>query len=354
MKPLFEPLPLRSVITPNRIGMSPMCMYSYKDGIVTNFQAVHLGSRAIGGVGLIIAEATAVQAIGRITPYDAGIWNDGQISAHAHTVEAIKAGGAVAGIQLAHAGRKASTDKPWTGGKPILPNQEGGWQPIAPSAIAFADDFVTPTQMTQLDLDQLRQSFVDAARRALSAGYQFIEIHAAHGYLLHSFLSPLANNRTDSYGGIFENRIRLLIEIVDGIRAVWPDVLPLGVRLSATDWHEGGWTISDSVELAKVLKIHGVDLVDCSSGGILPTIKIPVAPGYQVPFAEQVRREATMMTAAVGLITDPEQANLIIETGQADMVLLGRRLLSEPYWPQTAAKILGAANIIPNQYLRGH
>ncbi len=354
MPHLFEPFTLKSITLRNRIGVSPMCEYSSNDGVANDWHLVHLGSRAVGGAGLVIAEATAVSPEGRISPGDAGLWADKHIEPLQRINRFIKQHGAVAGVQLAHAGRKAATAAPWDGGD-HLADEAGGWTPVAPSAIAFGDGLDrVPHELTIAEIAQVRDDFVSATRRALDAGYEWIELHSAHGYLSHQFLSPVANRRTDSYGGSFENRIRFLLETTRAVRAVWPERLPLTARLSCTDWIEGGWDIEQSVELSRRLKAEGVDLIDCSTGGIAPNVKIPVGPGYQVQFAEQVRREAGIATAAVGLITQPEQANEIVQSGKADLVLLAREFLRDPYWPAHAARALGHAAAVPapKQYAR--
>lgn len=354
MSHLFAPLTLRSLTLRNRIGVSPMCMYSATDGFMNDWHQVHLGARAVGGAGLVIAEATAVSAEGRITPGDVGLWHDGQIEPLVGINRFIRAQGAVPGVQLAHAGRKASAARPWEGGD-HLATSAGGWQTVAPSAIAFGAGLSqVPHALTEVEIARVQSDFVAAAKRALTAGYEWIELHAAHGYLTHQFLSPLSNLRTDAYGGSFENRIRFLIETTRGVRAVWPERLPLTVRLSCTDWIEGGWTVDESVVLAQRLKTEGVDLIDCSSGGSAPTAKIPVGPGYQVKFAERIRRETGLMTAAVGLITEPAQADEIVREGRADLVLLAREFLRDPNWPLRAARELGVqpAPRPPAPYLR--
>ncbi len=349
---LFSPLKLRRVELRNRVGVSPMCQYSSTDGFANDWHFLHLGSRAVGGAGLVITEATSVTADGRISPGDLGIWDDAHVDGLARCVRLVAEHGAVPGIQLAHAGRKASTAVPWVGSGPVEP-EDGGWSPVwGPSEIAFGRRSPVPRA---LDADGIRgvvRAFADGARRALQAGFQVAEIHAAHGYLLHQFLSPLSNGRTDAYGGPFENRIRLTLEVVDAVRAVWPDALPLFVRISATDWADGGWDLEQSVELARVLAARGVDLVDCSSGGAVPGVTIPVGPGYQTRFAAEVRARGGIATAAVGLITDPRQADDIIRRGDADVVLLARELLRDPYWPLRAARALGHAAPWPVQYLR--
>jgi 2,4-dienoyl-CoA reductase-like NADH-dependent reductase (Old Yellow Enzyme family) len=351
MSRLFQPFTLRGVTLRNRVGVSPMCQYSSNDGFANNWHLVHLGSRAIGGAALVIAEASAVEARGRISPNDLGIWKDAHIDALAAVVRKVEEAGAVAGIQIAHAGRKAGTARPWDGGQP-LSDADGGWPPIGASPLPFAAGYRTPHEASHHELVQIRSAFVASARRALSAGFRWLEIHAAHGYLLHSFLSPLSNQRTDHYGGSFDNRIRLLLETVAGVREVWPETLPLAVRLSCTDWVDGGWSLDDSVELSRRLRAAGVDLIDCSSGGTAASAKVPVAPGYQVPFADAVRKQAEVPSAAVGLITEPAQAEAIVAEGRADLVLLGRALLKDPYWPLSAAKALGAQAPVPVQYLR--
>lgn len=352
MTHLFEPFTLRSLTLRNRIGVSPMCQYSSEDGLPNDWHLVHLGARASGGVGLVIAEATAVEARGRITPNDVGIWNDAQVAAWKRVTQFIREQGAVAGIQLAHAGRKAGTARPWEGGKP-LSDSEGGWDTVGASAIPFNDSFRTPQAMTHEEIHAVQHAFRDAAVRALAAGFEWIEIHAAHGYLLHSFYSPISNQRTDEYGGSFENRIRFLMETVRLVREVIPADLPLTVRLSCTDWIEGGWTIEDSVALSKQLKSAGVDLIDCSSGGVAPQQQIAVGWGYQIPFATTIRQEADIATAAVGLITEPEQADALVRNGEADLVLLGRELLRNPYWAIQAAQALHQDKLpMPAQYER--
>jgi 2,4-dienoyl-CoA reductase-like NADH-dependent reductase (Old Yellow Enzyme family) len=352
MPQLFDPLTLRGVTLRNRIAVSPMCEYSSDDGFANDWHLVHLGSRAVGGAGLVFTEATAVTAQGRISPADLGIYRDEHIAKLRQIVEFVHAHGAVAGIQLAHAGRKASTAQPWRGGAPIAPG-EGGWEPIdAPSALAFRDGYQTPRALDPGQIAPTIAAFVAAAERALAAGFRVVEIHAAHGYLIHEFLSPLSNVRTDAYGGSFENRIRFLSEIVQALRARLPAETPLFVRISASDWAEGGWTIEDSIALALRLGPLGVDLIDCSSGGIVPGQRIALGPGYQVPFAERVRAEAGIATGAVAMITEPRQADAIVRSGQADIVLLARELLRDPYWPLRAATELGAPGPWPVQYER--
>jgi 2,4-dienoyl-CoA reductase-like NADH-dependent reductase (Old Yellow Enzyme family) len=348
---LFSPLQLRSVTFANRIGVSPMCQYSAEDGFANDWHMVHLGSRAQGGAGLVILEASAVVPEGRITPADLGVYKDEHIEGLARIARFIRGQGVRAGIQLAHAGRKASMSVPWTGERLLSPD-EGGWQPVGPSAVAFASHYAVPHAMTIEEIETVVEAFARAAQRAEAAGLDFVEIHAAHGYLLNEFLSPLANRRTDEYGGSFTNRTRLMMRVVDAVRAVWPDRLPLFVRLSVTDWVEGGWTADESVELAKLLRDHGVDLVDASSGGLSPLAKIPVGPGYQAPFAERILKETGIATAAVGMITEPEQANALVAEGKADIVFLARAMLRDPYWAVHAAAKLGAEASWPVQYLR--
>ena len=349
--PLFSPLQLRSVIFANRIGVSPMCQYSSVDGFASDWHLVHLGSRAQGGAGLVIVEASAVVPEGRISSGDLGIWKDEHIPALQRIAEFLHSQGVRAGIQLAHAGRKGSMSVPFVE-ELLLQPAEGGWQPVAPSALAFSASYAVPKALDQAGIDAVIEAFRQAARRANKAGFDFVEIHAAHGYLLHQFLSPLANQRTDAYGGSFENRTRLVLQVVDAVRAEWPGHLPLFVRISATDWAAGGWNIDESVQLARLFREHGVDLVDVSSGGQVPDAKIPVGPGFQAQFAERIRREANIPTAAVGLITDPAQADAIIASGQADLVFLAREFLRDPYWPVHAASTLGEPASWPQQYLR--
>ena len=347
MAHLFDPLTLKSVTLRNRIGVSPMCMYSAEGGLVNDWHFVHLGSRAVGGAGLVIQEATAVLPEGRITPGDAGIWMDAHVEPLARLNRFIKAQGAVAGIQLAHAGRKASAALPWKGGA-HLADTAGGWEPVGPSPIAWGEELDrVPRELSVSDIHHVIGAFVSAAQRAAAAGFEWVEIHAAHGYLAHEFLSPISNQRTDEYGGSFENRIRFVLELTAAVRAVWPEKYPLTARLSCTDWAAGGWSLDESVELARRLKAAGVDLIDCSSGGTVPHARIPVRPGYQVEFAERIRREAGVATAAVGLISDPTQADGILRNGQADLVLLARELLRDPYWPYHAARALGKTDRLP-------
>jgi 2,4-dienoyl-CoA reductase-like NADH-dependent reductase (Old Yellow Enzyme family) len=352
MAHLFEPLTLRGVTLRNRIAVSPMCEYSSVDGFANDWHFVHLGSRAVGGAGLVFTEAAAVEAAGRISPNDLGLYLDAHVERLAAITAFIEAQGAVAGIQLAHAGRKASTAAPWQGGRALDPS-EGGWRPIdAPSELAFADGSPLPHALSADEIGALIASFVTAAERGLEAGFRVIEIHAAHGYLAHEFLSPLSNARTDEYGGSLENRTRFLRQVAGGVRAVLPDEVPLFVRISATDWVEGGWNIDESVALARALRGLGVDLIDASSGGLSPVQRIPLEPGYQVPFATRIRAEAGIATGAVGLITEAHQADAIVRNGQADIVLLARELLRDPYWPLRASVELGAEGPWPKQYLR--
>jgi len=351
MSRLFQSLALRGLTLPNRIAVSPMCQYQAVDGVAQDWHLVHLGGLAQGGAGLVITEATAVVPEGRISPDDLGLWNDAQAEALGRIVRFIAAHGAVPGIQLAHAGRKASNPAPWKGSG-SLPVAKGGWVPVAPSALPFDAGWTVPTALDATGIARVVQAFVDAAHRALAAGFQVAEVHAAHGYLLHQFLSPLTNHRQDGYGGSFEGRTRLLREVVAAVRDIWPERLPLFVRLSATDWVEGGWNLDQSVALAKALNDLGVDLVDCSSGGLVPRAEIPLGPGYQVPFAARIRAEAGLATGAVGLITDPEQAEAILAQGSADLVLLGRELLRDPRWPLRAAQALKAEVPWPASYAR--
>ncbi len=352
MPSLLDSLSLRSLTLPNRIAVSPMCQYSGTDGFANDWHLVHLGSRAVGGAGLVLTEATAVAAEGRISPQDLGIWQDAHVEGLARITRFIHAQGAQAGIQLAHAGRKASTWRPWDGNGAV-PASAGGWtRVVAPTALSFAPGYPEPAALDEAGVAAVVQAFAAAARRALAAGFRVVEIHAAHGYLVHEFLSPLSNRRTDRYGGSFENRTRLAREVVAAVRAEWPEALPLFVRISSTDWVEGGWDLEQSVELARELKRLGVDLVDCSSGGAVPGVQIPAGPGYQAPFAERIRHAVGIATGAVGMITEPVQADHIIRTGQADVVLLAREMLRDPYWPLHAAQALGGAASWPVQYLR--
>ncbi len=351
MPSLFDPLTLRSVRLRNRIGMSPMCQYSADDGAVGDWHLAHLASRAVGGAGLVFVEATAVEARGRISPGDVGIWSDRHVEGLRRVARAVRAAGAVPGIQLAHAGRKASTRAPFKGGGP-LPPAEGGWPVVGPSPLPFADGYPVPHELSAAAIALVQEAFALAAARALEAGFDVIELHAAHGYLGSSFLSPLANGRTDAYGGDFDRRSRFVLETAARLRAAWPEDKPLFVRLSCTDWMERGWTAGDTVRLAALLAARGVDVIDCSSGGNHPDQKPQLGPGYQVPFAAAVRKDARVATAAVGLISSPRQAEEVVASGAADVVLLGRELLRHPYWPLHAARELGAAAPVPPQYQR--
>lgn len=351
MNDLFSPLKIRDIEFKHRIVVSPMCQYSSEDGFANDWHLVHLGSRAVGGAALVMTEAAAVSPEGRITPDDLGIWKEEHLEMLSRIVGFMTQQGAVAGIQLAHAGRKASKTKPWHGDKYVdLAN--GGWKTYAPSPIPFAEHDEVPQEMSLEDIQRVKADFVDAAKRALVAGFKVVEIHAAHGYLIHEFYSPLSNKREDDYGGSFEKRIRLLMEIVTDVRKVWPQEYPLFVRISASDWYEGGWDLEDSINLAGKLKSSGVDLIDCSSGGNIKQAKITVGPGYQVPFSEAIKRKTGILTGAVGLITSPEQANSIIKNGQADIILIAREFLRDPYFPLTAAKKLEAEIKWPVQYER--
>lgn len=351
MSRLFSPLTLRSVTFRNRIFVSPMCQYSSREGMPTDWHMVHLGSRAVGGAGLVMVEATAVSPEGRISPDDSGLWSDEHARAFLPITRFMREQGAVAGIQLAHAGRKGSCELPWRGGGPLGPD-ECGWQPLAPSSLPFDQGHPVPRTLSAIDLDLVEEQFRLAARRALAAGFQVVEIHMAHGYLLHEFLSPLVNHRDDEYGGSLENRMRFPLRVTRAVRGEWPEELPLFVRISATDWVEGGWDIEQSVALARELKGLGVDLMDCSSGFVVPDEPVPFGPGFQVPFAARVRNEAGIATGAVGYIVDPAQAEQILATGQADAVLLGREMLRDPYWPLHAAARLRSEISWPDQYLR--
>ena len=351
MANLFELYNIKSIQLKNRIVISPMCQYSSTDGFANDWHLVHLGSRAIGGAGLIISEATAVSPEGRITPADLGIWKDEHIPFLKRITSFIEQHGSVPGIQLAHAGRKASHRPPWEGGTPVTIS-DGGWQTVAPSAFAFKEGTPAPTALDAAGIEKVLKDFKQAAARAIQAGFKLAEIHAAHGYLLHEFLSPQSNQRTDLYGGSFENRIRLLLEVIAAVQEVWPADWPLFVRISATDWVEGGWTIEDSVALAQELKMRGVDLIDCSTGGNVPHAKIPAGPLYQVPFAARIKKETGMPTGAVGIITDAQQAETILVNGEADLILLARQALRDPYFPLHAAKELGVDVPWPVQYER--
>lgn len=351
MSQLFSPLKLREVEFKNRIFVSPMCQYSSEDGLPNDWHVVHLGSRAVGGAALVMVEATGVSPEGRITPFDSGIWSDRHTQAFRRIAAFIKQQGAIPGIQLAHAGRKASTDAPWRGGKPLR-TEEGGWQPVAPSPIPFREGYPVPREMSRADLHEVVTQFQSATQRSLEAGFEVVEIHMAHGYLFHGFLSPLSNRREDDYGGSRENRARFPLETTTAVREVWPAHLPLFVRISATDWVEGGWTLADSIQFARWLKPIGVDLVDCSSGGVVWDAKIPAGAGYQTPFATAIRQEADIPTGAVGGITDPNQAEQIVATGLADVVLMAREMLRDPYWPLHAARALHVDVAWPVQYQR--
>ncbi|MFZ5851387.1 MAG: NADH:flavin oxidoreductase/NADH oxidase [Actinomycetota bacterium] len=350
MSLLYTPLTLRGTTTRNRVWVSPMCQYSAVDGVPQDWHLVHLGGFAVGGAGLVLTEATAVSPEGRISPADTGLYDDAQVDAWRRIVDFVRAQGAVPGVQLAHAGRKASVRPPWQGGTAVPP-AEGGWPTVAPSPIPFGG-LPAPRELTDTDLRRVRADVAAAARRALAAGFEVVEVHMAHGYLLHEFLSPLANRRTDGYGGPFENRVRFPLEVVDVLREVLPERLPLLVRVSATDWVDGGWSVDETVAFARLLAEHGVDLVDCSSGGLVPDATIPAAPGYQVPFAERVRREAGVPTAAVGLLTDAKQAEDLLAVGAADAVVVGRELLRDPHTPLRWAHDLGVDVPWPVQYER--
>jgi len=349
---LFEPLKLRSLTLRNRIAVSPMCQYSAgPDGRATDWHLVHLGSRALGGAGLVCFEATAVEARGRISPADLGLWEDAQIEPLARIVRFVQQQGAVACLQLAHAGRKGSTAPPWEGGAAV-PAAQGGWTPVAPSPVPFSDASPVPEALDAAGIAGIAQAFAAAARRARAAGFQAIEVHAAHGYLVHQFLSPLSNRRTDRHGGSLENRTRLAREVVEAVRRAWPADLPLLVRVSATDWVDGGWGVDDTVALSRQLRELGADLVDVSSGGLVPYAKVPVGPGYQTAFAERIRREAGVATGAVGVIVSPEQADHVVRSGQADLVLVAREFLRDPHFPLRAARALGQEGPWPRQYAR--
>jgi 2,4-dienoyl-CoA reductase-like NADH-dependent reductase (Old Yellow Enzyme family) len=349
MAALFEPLTLRELTIPNRILVSPMCEYSSTNGFATDWHLVHLGGRAVGGAGLVFTEATAVTPEGRISPEDLGIWSDAHVDMLSRITHFIRGQRRASGMQLAHAGRKGSTKRPWEGTGAV---ERDGWEPIAPQSVPFAENFPVPRELDTTGIRQVVQAFRDAGRRARAAGFDVVEVHAAHGYLLHEFMSPASNTRTDDYGGSFENRIRLCLEVVEAVREVWPERLPVFVRISCTDWVDGGWDIEQSIGLARALKLRGVDLIDCSSGGNIAHARVPIGPGYHVPFAERIRREAGIATGVVGLITEPAQANLIVAEGRADCVLMARELLRDPYFPLRAARELGVAVDWPAQYLR--
>lgn len=351
MTSLFTPLKIKDITFSNRIAVSPMCQYSAVDGFANDWHLVHLGSRAVGGAGLVISEATAISPEGRISPQDLGIWKDEHIAGLRKITDFIHAQGSVAGIQLAHAGRKASTTAPWMQ-KHTLSEDEGGWKTVAPSAVAFSTTYSLPKELSVEEIEKVVYDFKDATVRSVSAGFKVLEIHAAHGYLIHQFLSPLSNFRKDHYGGSFENRIKILLDVIDAVQQVWPSGYPILVRISATDWTEDGWTIEDSVKLATVLQKMGVDLIDCSTGGNISSAKIPLNAGYQVPFSEELKKQTNILSAAVGLITTAAQAEEIISSGKADMVFLAREMLRDPYFPQKAAQELGVDLKWPVQYER--
>ena len=351
MSALFSSFKLRELTLKNRIVVSPMCQYSSENGLPTDWHLVHLGSRAVGGAAMVFVEATAVSPEGRISPGDSGIWSDAHAQAFKPITAFIRSQNAVAAIQLAHAGRKASTDVPWRGGG-FLRAAEGGWQTIAPSAIPFRETDERPREMSREDIEEVISQFVDATRRSVEAGFETIELHMAHGYLLHEFLSPLSNRRTDEYGGSLEARARFPLAVARAVRATFPPELPVFVRISATDWVDGGWDLAQSIQFSRWLREAGIDLIDCSSGGLVPGARIPVAPGYQVPFAAAIRKEADIATGAVGLITEPEQAERIISQGEADLVFLARAMLRDPYWPIHAARTLRTNLPYPPQYGR--
>lgn len=351
MSKLFSPLRIKNTVLRNRIAVSPMCQYSSVDGFATDWHLVHLGSRAVGGAGLIIAEATAICPEGRISPDDLGIWKEDHVVKLKQITDFIKSQGAVAGIQLAHAGRKASTYAPWKGNGYVSPS-DGGWEVLAPSDIPFSSDYGSPIAMTPQDIGMVVDSFKKAAVLAKKAGFQIIELHAAHGYLIHQFLSPLSNQRTDEYGGSFENRTRLLLQVVDAVRSVLPADFPLFVRISATDWADGGWTLEDSIQLSSDLGRKGIDLIDVSTGGLVATARIPVGPAYQTPFSDAIKKNTGMLTGTVGMITEPRQAETILEEERADLILMARELLRDPYFPLHAASQLESTISWPDQYLR--
>jgi 2,4-dienoyl-CoA reductase-like NADH-dependent reductase (Old Yellow Enzyme family) len=347
---LFSPLALRGLTLRNRIGVSPMCQYSSEDGFANEWHLVHLGARAVGGAALVLTEAAAVVPEGRISPQDLGLWKDEHVEPLARVVRFVRDHGAAAGVQLAHAGRKGSTARPWDG-TGAVPPERGGWTPVAPSALRFDEAYPEPAALDDAGIARVVDRFAAAARRALDAGFDAVEIHGAHGYLLHEFLSPLSNRREDRYGGPFDNRVRLPLEVATAVRRVWPERRPLFFRVSATDWADGGWTPEETVELARRLAAEGVDAVDVSSGGLVPGVRVPAGPGYQTEFARRVRA-AGVAVATVGLITSPQQADHVVRTGQADLVLLARALLRDPNWPIAAARALGREAPIPPQYLR--
>ena len=351
MSALFTPFRMREIELRNRIVVSPMCEYSAVDGHPQSWHLVHLGSRAVGGAALVFTEATAVEARGRISPVDTGIYLDSHVASWRPIVEFIRKQGAVPGMQLAHSGRKGSTKPPWLGGKKVPPEQ-GGWQPVAPSGEPFDKDYPMPRALTAAEIREVVHAFRKSAERAFASGFEVLELHAAHGYLLHEFLSPLSNFRQDELGGSFENRIRIVLQVAETVREVWPARLPLFVRVSATDWKEGGWDLEQTIELSKRLKFLGVDLIDVSSGGLVPGVQIPVGPGYQVGFAEAIRKQAAIATGAVGMITEPTQADAIVKEGKADVIIMARELLRDPYWPRRAAQALGEKIKPPIQYER--
>lgn len=351
MPHLFEPITFRGLTLPNRIAVSPMCQYSSNEGFPNDWHFVHLASRAVGGAGLVFTEATAVVPEGRISPDDLGLWSDAHIGAFGRIARFVKGEGSAFGVQLAHAGRKGSTKRPWDGSGAVTP-EDGGWEPVGPTATPFADNYPVPHALTIDEISGVVDAFRQATFRARKCDFDVVEVHAAHGYLIHEFLSPLSNTRTDEYGGSFENRIRLCLEVVKAVREVWPEDLPVFVRISASDWTEGGWDLDQSIELARRLSALGVDLIDCSSGGNVSHARIPVGPGYQVPFAERIKQAAAIATGAVGLITSAPEADAIIRSEQADIVLLAREMLRDPYWPLRAARELGHDMSWPAQYLR--
>lgn len=351
MATLFTPFRLRSIELKNRIVVSPMCEYSAVDGHPQTWHLVHLGSRAVGGAALVFTEATAVEARGRISPVDTGMYLDSHVASWRPIVDFIRQQGALAGMQLAHSGRKGSTTPPWLGGKKVPP-EDGGWEPVAPSAEPFDKDYPKPHALAAAEIHEVVHAFRKAAERAFAAGFEVLELHAAHGYLLHEFLSPLSNFRQDEFGGSFENRIRIVLQVAQAVREVWPVWLPLFVRVSATDWKEGGWDLDQTIELSKRLKPLGADLMDVSSGGLVPGVQIPLGPGYQVGFAEAIRKQTAIATGAVGMITEPTQADAILKEGKADLVILARELLRDPYWPRRAAQALNEKIKAPVQYER--
>jgi 2,4-dienoyl-CoA reductase-like NADH-dependent reductase (Old Yellow Enzyme family) len=348
---IFNELKIREITFPNRIVVSPMCQYSSADGFATDWHLVHLGSRAVGGAALVFVEASAVSPVGRISPQDLGLWKDEHIEMLSRITHFIRGQGTLAGMQIAHAGRKGSTHRPWSGSGGVT-ESEGGWTPVAPSAVPFDKNYPLPAALDEEGIRTIVHQFADAARRALQAGFEVLEIHGAHGYLIHEFLSPLSNLRTDSYGGSLENRSRFLIEVVTAVRRVWPERLPLFVRLSATDWVQGGWDVEQTIEVVRKIVPLGVDLIDCSSGGLDPRQKIPFEPNYQVPFSQQIRDMTGILTGAVGLIGVPTDANVIVQERKADLVLFAREFLRRPYWPLEVAKDLGQPVAWPPQYLR--